>query len=1321
MLTKRKKRYGVIKKQSNKHKLWHFILLFILILIVFLLLLPKHKLTTDIEDITFSEDWTEEDFIKLNKYLEENNYSWRAGDSNVFRNYLSLTEEEKENFYTDFQLPEEIAGINIFEESITYDNYLEYIDESYEASEIKTQSQKNRLTGLLSLPIFSVFYFPKNLFEERYQDIKVLDISKEIKDQNTCRGCNAFSTTNFAEAYVKSKLNKDYVFSTQYVLSYLNNKGCISTPSVYYLPLITNNKTIIDNNPLSEQDMLFFKNYFNPENNEIVGPSMNTFIDNWNEGIMYFMKRSIIDEDLDKYHNIKNGVYFKKPVHQTIEINHPPVGLVLENRLPLTKGPYDACELKSIDENDINYAITGMSLKSYYPYFEGVLDFDKYFCPDRGDKSQEVFKVSPSFKDDKFYLIEDYVRIKEDTFCKNNKQKQLVKIFKKKIDEGHPILITILSYASFIKYRAGVMEPTFLEKNQNIRNVFYTPVKYGNHKTFIFGYGKDKITGREYWILRNVWGDDWGESGNFRMWIGNNDYEVECNSSAVYLKGELVEKSFNDYYDYEEIYSNVISKSNDYLENIKNMSKKYFGVVMSITGKIVNSTLSEINCTENVPEYIKNGFCVGTSEKKAKTGNNVFYEQEFDKLLLTWLKEDISETTCDFGKYYCDQDQLRISISKKLSLLDKSIKLGDIYFKQFCEEDVCTGVEPVEKINSFFITDIFAEETNLYTSETILDKKRLLKNNINDIPEYLQKYLIVTTTLKKKEQNVFEEILIDNFLDYHKYKINNKTYYQITLNDFLKIIDKLQEHKDGLSIVPVILNDFNIYFGISLNKFVTITKDFGNLKTQENKIFFEKNRFLDDTWSLFFKEDVSEKFINFGIYEYEILDVDKDNKKATIDVLEIKNLFTNNFVKQPINSLSNQYLDIDLFSTSFSDYQIPTTKIDSYLNINEILNNELLSFNTKNTNHLENVVFKDTVQSQIYFGDGLSAHEILDKKTDNNYSVSVLDSYGNSSKLFSSNKSYNQLYLLNDNETSQIEIVKECGDVCEPLITTNAKVDYQETENDQKTLIAKIKSNQQNQTKFVDIINGVKEGKICYLEENNKITFWHNPEYQKYSQYYATTNFDFKNYYTMYFDTGILFKDNINNKEEFFSYHLFVDSQQLKKQANNTYFTQSKEIMLDMNNTTDFYMFWGTDTNILEVFNVLNKIYSLKETTNLPNTEKIEILFENNINNTYKISSKTKEINIQTTEEKQHLIFVKIIDDKIVWDYINIVANDIQDVDNYNLCYMYKNIYCRLFNCNINTSCMDILEYDENMYVKQTNNKIKEETKYLLENNVCLK
>ena len=53
------------------------------------------------------------------------------------------------------------------------------------------------------------------------------------------------------------------------------------------------------------------------------------------------------------------------------------------------------------------------------------------------------------------------------------------------------------------------------------------------HSTYIVGYGEDRDSGEKYWHVRNSYGPNWGENGNFKVRRGMNDFGAEAESIGV--------------------------------------------------------------------------------------------------------------------------------------------------------------------------------------------------------------------------------------------------------------------------------------------------------------------------------------------------------------------------------------------------------------------------------------------------------------------------------------------------------------------------------------------------------------------------------------------------------------------------------------------------------------------------------------------------------------------------------------------------------------------------------------------------------------------
>lgn len=73
--------------------------------------------------------------------------------------------------------------------------------------------------------------------------------------------------------------------------------------------------------------------------------------------------------------------------------------------------------------------------------------------------------------------------------------------------------VVIYASSSFQNYKKGV----FYDKN-------CLGTSKTNHAVTIVGYGRQ--SGKDYWLVRNQWGTNWGESGYFKLTRGSNHCNV---------------------------------------------------------------------------------------------------------------------------------------------------------------------------------------------------------------------------------------------------------------------------------------------------------------------------------------------------------------------------------------------------------------------------------------------------------------------------------------------------------------------------------------------------------------------------------------------------------------------------------------------------------------------------------------------------------------------------------------------------------------------------------------------------------------------------
>ncbi|KAM4795299.1 dipeptidyl peptidase 1 [Rhinophrynus dorsalis] len=85
---------------------------------------------------------------------------------------------------------------------------------------------------------------------------------------------------------------------------------------------------------------------------------------------------------------------------------------------------------------------------------------------------------------------------------------------------GGPLAVAFEVYDDFMHYRGGIYHHTGLQDKFN-------PFQLTNHAVLLVGYGTDSATGEKYWVVKNSWGESWGEKGYFRIRRGTNECAIE--------------------------------------------------------------------------------------------------------------------------------------------------------------------------------------------------------------------------------------------------------------------------------------------------------------------------------------------------------------------------------------------------------------------------------------------------------------------------------------------------------------------------------------------------------------------------------------------------------------------------------------------------------------------------------------------------------------------------------------------------------------------------------------------------------------------------
>ncbi|XP_048350174.1 dipeptidyl peptidase 1-like [Sphaerodactylus townsendi] len=99
-------------------------------------------------------------------------------------------------------------------------------------------------------------------------------------------------------------------------------------------------------------------------------------------------------------------------------------------------------------------------------------------------------------------------------------------LMKLELVKNGPLVVSFEVLPDFTAYKGGIYHHTGLMDPFN-------PFELTNHAVLLVGYGSDPRTGEPFWIVKNSWGEAWGEDGYFRIRRGTDECAIESIAVAA--------------------------------------------------------------------------------------------------------------------------------------------------------------------------------------------------------------------------------------------------------------------------------------------------------------------------------------------------------------------------------------------------------------------------------------------------------------------------------------------------------------------------------------------------------------------------------------------------------------------------------------------------------------------------------------------------------------------------------------------------------------------------------------------------------------------
>lgn len=128
------------------------------------------------------------------------------------------------------------------------------------------------------------------------------------------------------------------------------------------------------------------------------------------------------------------------------------------------------------------------------------------------------------------------IKVKNYQFIGGSYGKSNEEAMMREIHKNGPIVCSFSPDYSFSMYKEGVYDE-IKENNWKILGLTKPEWVKVDHSVLCIGWGFDEASKKKYWLVRNSWGKNWGDHGDFKMRRGIDFRGIESigESSIPYL------------------------------------------------------------------------------------------------------------------------------------------------------------------------------------------------------------------------------------------------------------------------------------------------------------------------------------------------------------------------------------------------------------------------------------------------------------------------------------------------------------------------------------------------------------------------------------------------------------------------------------------------------------------------------------------------------------------------------------------------------------------------------------------------------------------